>query len=211
VANVETLMLKIPSVEQRRIVYQILSRQKAVLASLKIDPDEDIDKLANYWGTMQGVRFNDLRPLMDAIKRTPNGGELRLFYLLPPIARELLYTYRLPPESSENTIMDCLWTTFNFTSGKPETYTQDKSYTEILAKNYYPIESPSIYGDILTLVDQNNHIQHAAIYLAGDLYFTKNGNSYLQPWMIQHLDDIIATYPGQASQLTPKYYRDKVD
>ena len=32
------------------------------------------------------------------------------------------------------------------------------------------------------------------MYLAGNLVFTKNGQNAVQPWMIMHLPDLLATY-----------------
>ena len=92
------LLLKIPTPERRMAMAKVLSMQPAVLARLCVRPDSDIDKIAAYWGSMDNVRFTDLRPMLEALKGLPHGGTVSLLYFLPPFARARLYTYPLPPQ-----------------------------------------------------------------------------------------------------------------
>lgn len=204
------LLCQIPTVERRVAMSQSLSRQSAVFAGLHITPDTDIDKLAAYWGNVPNVRFTDIRPLMEALKALPEGGDLRLFYLLPKFARDRLYTFPLPPQDGEP-MMDCHWTTFNFSSETPDNRFADPDYVlQYIKKNYYQITAPSQYGDILLLLNDKNQIKHSAVYLADDIVFTKNGYNYRQPWMLMHIPDLLATYPA-ATAMKPVYMRLKTD
>ena len=36
---------------------------------------------------------------------------------------------------------------------------------------------------------------HAAVYIADDVVFTKNGGNDRQPWMLMKWDDLLARYP----------------
>ena len=126
-------------------------------------PDTDIDKLAAYWGNIPNVRFTDIRPLMEALKALPEGGDLLLYYLLPKFARDRLYTFPLPPQPGDP-MMDCHWTTFNFSSDTPDNRFNDPEYTiQYIKKNYYQIAAPSQYGDILLLLNDKNQIKHSAV------------------------------------------------
>ena len=209
-SDYQMMMCQIPTVDRRVAMARSLSRQSAVFAGLRIGPDTDIDKLAYYWGNIPNVRFTDIRPLMEALKALPAGGDLRIFYLLPKFARDRLYTYPLPPQDGEPT-MDCHWTTFNFSNDTPDNRFNNPDYTvQYIKKNYYQISGPSMYGDILLLLNDKNEVKHSAMYLADDLVFTKNGDNYRQPWMLMHIPDLLATYPAVPA-MKPVYMRLKTD
>ena len=204
------LLGRIPTVERRVAVAEALSRQSAVFAGLVIKPDTDIDKIAAYWGNVPNVRFTDIRPLLEALKALPEGGNLSLFYLMPKFARDRLYTYPLPPQPGDPT-MDCHWSTFNFSNETPDNRFNDPAYAvQYLQNNYYQIAAPSQYGDILLLMNGRNEIKHSAMFLADDLVFTKNGNNYSQPWMLMRIPDLLATYPATPA-MKPVYMRRKTE
>jgi hypothetical protein len=201
------LLRRIPTTERRTIVAKVLSQLPVVLARLCIRPDSDIDKIAAYWGAVDNVRFTDIRPMLEALKGLPHGGTVSLMYFLPPFARSRLYTYPLPPQPGDP-IMDCHWTTFNFSNLEPDNRYNDTRYTvDYIQKNFYQIAAPSIYGDILLFTDGRGDIKHSAVFLADDLAYTKYGNNYRQPWVIVRLSDMQAMYPA----LKPVYMRRKID
>jgi hypothetical protein len=201
------LLRRIPTAARRSIMAKVLSLQPAVLARLCVRTDSDIDKIASYWGNMNNVRFTDMRPMLEALKGLPNGGTVSLMYFLPPFARARLYTYPLPSQPGDP-VMDCHWSTFNFSNIEPDNRYNNATFTvDYIKSNYYPIDSPSIYGDILLFANDKSEIKHSAVYLADDLAFTKYGNNYRQPWMIVRIADMQAMYPG----LKPVFYRKKTD
>jgi hypothetical protein len=204
------LMSRVPTTARRVALARALSRQSAVFAGLAIQPDTDIDKIAAYWGNVPNVRFTDIRPLLESLKALPEGGNLSLFYLLPKFARDRLYTFPLPPQPGDP-VMDCHWSTFNFSNETPDSHFNDPTFAvEYIRKNYYQIAAPSQYGDILLLLNDHNEVKHSAVYLADDLVFTKNGNNYRQPWMLMHIPNLLATYPAMPA-MNPVYMRKKTD
>src|ERR1035441_8364045 len=112
-------MGRIPTLERRLTMTASLARQPAVLARLCIRPNTDLDQVAAYWGHSPNVRFVDIRPMLEALKKLPKGGTISLAFLLPPFARERLFTYPLPPAPGEP-VPDCHWTTLNFWNAKPD-------------------------------------------------------------------------------------------
>ncbi len=201
------LMNQIPTKERRVALTQSLSQQTAALARLCIRPDTDIDKIVSYWGHIPNVHFNDIRPLLEAMKGLPNGGTISLIYFLPPFARERLYTFPVP-EAEDPAVKDCHWTTFNFANLKPDNNFTNAGYIlQYIKNNYYQISTPSFYGDIVLLMDEKAEIKHSAVYLAADLVFTKYGNNNSQPWMIVRMSDMQAEYPT----LKPYFMRLKSD
>jgi hypothetical protein len=186
---------------------KVVSRQPAAFVRLCVRPDSDIDKIANYWGNMDNVRFTDIRPMLEALKGLPHGGTVSLMHFLPPFARSRLYTYPLPPEPGDPT-MDCHWTTFNFSRTEPDNRFNSAAFTiDYLKKTFYQIEAPSRYGDIVVYVDEKSAIKHSAVFLADDLAFTKYGFNFHQPWMIVRLSDMQSDYPAT----TPLYFRRRTE
>jgi hypothetical protein len=209
-ADYRFLLNRIPTAERRVALTRALSRQSAVLARLVVRPDTDIDKVAAYWGNVPNVHFTDVRPLLESLKQLPEGGNISLLYLLPKFARERLYTFPQPPQAGEPT-MDCHWTTFNFSNETPDNRFNDPNFAvQYIQKNYYQIAAPSLYGDILLLMNEKNEIKHSAVFLADDLVFTKNGNNFRQPWMLMRISDLLATYPN-TPPMKPIYMRRKTD
>jgi hypothetical protein len=205
-----TLIRKIPTAPRRVAMARVLSRQTGVMAQLRITPDTDIDKIAAYWGHVPNVHFTDIRPLMESMKQQPDGGSVSLMYLLPKFARERLYTFPQPSQPGDP-IMDCHWSTFNFTSDTPDNRLNDPNYAiQFIRDNYYNIAAPSICGDVLLLMNDREEVKHSAVYLADDLVFTKNGNNYSQPWMIMHIHDLLSFYPANPP-MKAVYMRRRVD
>ena len=190
----ETLMGRIPTLERRLTMTASLARQPAVLARLCIRPNTDLDQVAAYWGHAPNVRFADIRPMLEALKKLPKGGTISLAFLLPPFARERLFTYPLPPAPGEP-VPDCHWTTLNFWNVKPDGRLLDPvECGRRLDEDFYLIPRPGKFGDLLVFLDRESQRRHSAVYLADDLVFTKNGQSYVRPWMIMRISDLHALY-----------------
>ena len=206
-SDYETLLGRIPTLERRIGMAAALSRQSAVLARLCIRPDTDLDKVVLYWGNVANVRFIDTRPMLEALKRLPRGGTISLMYLLPPFARDRLYTFPSPPAPGEP-IPDSYWSTFNFSNSEPDKRFLDLAEClRLLDKSCYKIAQPGVCGDVLLFKNNKGEIRHSAVYLAADLVFSKLGKNYTMPWTIMRIADLQALY----ANCTIVYYRSKSD
>ena len=204
-SDFEVVMQKISSSKERLALLKALTRQSGVLARMRIRPTTDVDKLLGYWTQAPGVRAKDLRPLLESLKRLPDGGNVSLVYFLPSFARERLFTYPLPPRAGEPA-MDCHWSSLNFFNEKPDDRFSDPGFAgAYLSKNYYPVQKPSAYGDVVVLTDEKNQGIHSAVYIADDILFTKNGNNYLQPWLLMRMDKLVAQYASKGPVRTTVY------
>ena len=193
-SDFEALMNRVPSQAQRLLLTKALSSQSAVMARLRIRPETDIDKLLGYWAWAPGVRSTNLRPLLESLKRLEDGATVSLLYFLPQFARERLYTYPLPSQPNDP-VMDCHWSTMNFFSDPPDNRFAEPSYTvAYLAEHYYPISKATRYGDRIFLLNDKGEAIHSAVYLADDIVFTKNGNNYMEPWMLMRLKNLVSLY-----------------
>jgi hypothetical protein len=206
-SDYETLMRRIPSVERRVATTAVLWRQPAVIAALRIRPDTDVDKVVQYWANAPNVRFIDIRPMVESLKRLPNGGAISSLCVLPPFARNHVYTYPLPPKQGEP-IPDANWTTFNFSNVTPDNRFLDPAEcARHIDQHFYKIAQPALYGDVVVFRDGANQIRHSAVFLADDLVFSKNGKTHTTPWLITRIPDLQAMYPT----CTISYLRQKTD
>ena len=182
------------SENDRRTLLKVATSEPTVLVKVHIRPDTDVDKLLGYWTMVPGVHFKDLRPLVESIRRMPEGGNLSLLYFLPPFARERLYTFPLPPQPGQ-AAHDCFWSALNYFNETPDDRLGSIEYVgQYVKQHFYQISKPSMHGDLIFVCDAKDTALHAAIYLADDIVFTKNGVGYMQPWVLMRLPDLLNFY-----------------
>lgn len=207
-SDVNLVLNRINSSNEKIELLQALTYQQATLVQIHINDQTNIDEMLGYWGSVPEVRLKDLRPLLESIKKTPEGFNLSLLYFLPPFARERLYTFPFPTKPGQ-TQMDCHWTALNFFNAVSDDRFQDTAYASAYVnENFYQIGSATQCGDLIFLRDSSGAIVHSAVHIAGDIVFTKNGVNYAQPWILMRMKNLISVY----TQETPPeaiYYRRK--
>ncbi len=179
-----------------RVAYvKTLARKSALLAELVVPhaTAEQLEPVARYWS--QGRRSKDIGPILESLAQRPQGGALDLVHLLPPFARNLLYTYPVPTGSDGDANRDCHWTSFNFFNARPDERFLDLAFVhQVLERDYYLTSGPPAMGDLLMFVDQQGQGIHSCIYIADNIVFTKNGASFSVPWLLGQLENVVAFY-----------------
>jgi hypothetical protein len=161
-----------------------------------------------YWGI--GGYDKDFRPGLEAAARIPEGRKVSILAVLPPFARERLFTFPCAPASNH---FDSHWTSFNFFKDKPDPPVTDSSqWTARLKTDYYPVFADPRYGDIIVIAGAGGAVIHSCVFLGDSLVFTKNGSEATMPWVVATLPDVLdycsAYLPeNEAPQLS--YYRNK--
>jgi hypothetical protein len=199
-SDLPQVFAQIPTIPERRRLWKTLSRNATLLMKLHVYPDSDIDALDSYWA--RGGRAKDIRPLLDSLAKVPGGITIEIAQLLPPFARKRLNSYPFPPLDSPGPAPDCYWTSFNFFSEPPDNRFIDPAiWLEELHTNYTAVTNP-VYGDLIFLLRPDDTPAHAAVYIADDVVFTKNGGNFRQPWTLMKWDDLVARYPQNYSLRT---------
>jgi hypothetical protein len=206
----EAVLSLLSSAAERKEFLKNLTSQQVVFLRLLVRPDCDIDKPLNYWClSMHGVRLKDLRPLFESQLGLPGGGSVSIDYLLPPLAREKLFTSPLPPATGQERLPDCHWTALNFFNAAPDPRMGDNDFAaRFISEHYYQVAVPCVGGDLVLLLDDHNRVIHSSVYIAGDVVFTKNGINYAQPWVLMHERDLIGTFAG-LDPVKVAYFRKK--
>ena len=207
----DTALRQIPSISEKKLFIKTVTRKSTLMARLKIDAESDINALAGYWDA--GGRHKDILPLLQSLQRVEGGLNMSLVYLLPQFIRDRLYTYPFPSSDAHAPKQDCFWTAFNSFNEHPDDRFCDLQYaSQVLQSDYYGIAQPTRLGDLVFLSDANNQAIHAAVFIADDIVFTKNGFHCTQPWMLMHLKDMVETYSAklpQGKQMKVLYFRRK--
>jgi len=92
----------------------------------------------------------------------------------------------------------------NFFKEKPDAqFFSAKSTQQALETDYAKTREHPVYGDLILLSDSRGRPIHLCVYLADDVVFTKNGEDYMQPWVLMKIPDVLAYYNArEPAQLT---------
>lgn len=193
-----------------RVLYlKTLSRKTALMLSLRLGPDTDIEPVAAYWA--RGRRAKDVKPLLQSLALEASTNTLDVVHLIPRFARSLLYTFPLPSEDADAANRDCHWTSFNFYREEPDDRFTDIDFVKsTLVNDYYPVAGPAQLGDVLMFVQPGGVVVHSCVYIADDIVFTKNGPSYAVPWQFARLDTVVSFYSVGGQPIEIRRYRSKL-
>jgi len=210
-ADINVLMNRpLPADVKTRIV-KSLARKNTLLVELVVNEDSDTEKLADYWG--EGLRNKDIQPLLESLRRAPGGAQIDIAHLLPPFARQRIYTYPWTSTVAGDARKDCHWTTLNFFNSEPDDRFTDPEVAkrEVMAK-YYQIVRPTKLGDLVLLMTARAEVLHSSVYIADDIVFTKNGAIPTEPWRLMKIDDMKSYYSAyyqSEGALNVVYFRKK--
>ena len=74
-----------------------------------------------------------------------------------------------------------------------------------LQSRFRPIVTSPKLGNVLLLVNDKGVPVHAAVYIADDLVFTKNGYGIIHPWTFMKIDAMTGLYTSLAGKLRVVY------
>jgi hypothetical protein len=198
-ADVELIRAELDGEEELRDLAKALLRQPTVLVRLSVESPAAVEGLAEYWG--RGGRRTDIKPLLESVAGAGPERFIDVVHLLPALARN--YLYRYPKLSAADfdkpVIANCLWTSLNFFLPHPDDRFLDVSTAlETLKTDYFVVESGFELGDVVAFLDEEGDIFHAAVYIADDLVFSKNGTSPMAPWTLMSIDDLKGYYRSRS-------------
>jgi hypothetical protein len=190
-SDIGCLLFNLKNTNQCAEWLKLLTRTKTLLLKLEIDGTSNIPALVDYWAGPFNLK--DFQPLLESLKREDQISRLDVIHLLPPVARQLTYTYPLEDGLGEK--RDCHWTSINFfEESKNDLYLDSREIAKEIEANYITVEKPEKFGDILMFTTNGTEISHSCIYIAADMVFTKNGRGVHQPWTISTLQDVASMY-----------------
>lgn len=192
---------------ERRRLLKTTSRQATLMPRLRVSPDVDVEPLVSYWG--RGGRSKDIRSLLHSLTLVPDGVSVDVVHLLPRFVRARIYTYPYPSEPGGKPSPNCFWTSMNFfaNEGPDDKFFDPAQLKRELAEDYYPVEDEHLLGDVMLLSKPDGTLLHAAVFIADDMVFTKNGAYHTQPWIFAKMNDLAASYPSNVPLKLRTYRR----
>lgn len=178
---------------ERCRILKTLAREESYSVRLRLPNGSDLESLVDYWGG--GGRNTEVEPILESVIRTSGIDKLDIVHLLPPTPRKLVHTFpSLSGHGIRDHLPDCFWTACSFFSEDPPDRYLD-FVGHVIDERYEPAEMPARFGDLVLIVDaETGQGLHACNYIAGELVFTKNGESMGRPWIISTLDDVTKSY-----------------
>jgi hypothetical protein len=209
-SDIELVRAEIGSDDEIRRLGKALLRQPAVIARVSVSRTADLNALVEYWG--RGGRRTEIRPLLESVAGGGANRVIEVIDLLPPFARNHLNCY--PKLSAADldkpTVVNCLWTSLNFFKQNPDDRFLDETVAlKTLKDDYFIVETDFELGDIVAFLDEEGNIFHAAVYIADDLVFSKNGISAMTPWTLMSLDDVKGYYRWRSENPRLIFHRRK--
>lgn len=182
---------------------EALYQTRAFSLRLRVRPDSDLNALVAYWG--KGGREKLIRPLLKALTKVTGGAAINVSFLLPPFARNRLYTYPASWNDPAIEREDCFFTAINFFNDAPDTNLFDHTYAKtILYNEFLPASGQPTYGDLVAVSGPSGAVVHVCVYIAKDFVFTKNGLDRPQPWVLMRMTDMLRCYyvPAMPGRVT---------
>ena len=196
------VLSNIPDKEEKVRFMKALTRIRTMILRLQITDSTDLNMLRNYWSINN--RRKEILPLLECISENPRTEKIDVAHLLPPYARQRLYTY---PQFDET--VNCFESCFEFIGIPSESVgNSSEPYLKLFREKLIPAPKGALqFGDILVCFDkETGEPVHGAVYIAADIVFTKNGGNPRIPWILMRWDDMFRIYDHDAP-LTCKVYR----
>jgi hypothetical protein len=204
-ADLQAVRAVLTSVEFEKLA-GALHATPAVALRLCVTPSSDVRTLIKYWG--RGGRENAIKPLLTALSRAPGGTSIDISCLLPPFARDRLYTYPVSWNDPAITREDCFFTAMNFFHETPDTNFFNSDYIQtILCNDFVRVTGRPAYGDLVGVLNPTKGIVHMCVYIAKDFVFTKNGADRAQPWVLMRMDNMLRAYRSSQDPAQVIFFR----
>jgi hypothetical protein len=193
-------------VHEAALLIKALSREMTMLVKLRVSPHDDIARLVEYWG--RGGRRKDIAPILESLAHFRSGQLIDIVHLLPWLARKLLYTYPRPGRDDYERERTCYWTALNFFYDEPDDRFLDLRFVQQeIETHWHVVDGPPLLGDLALFYDPADEtIHHAAVYVADNILFSKNGPGLVRPWMLVY-QDYLQHFYFRSAQLGVRYYR----
>ena len=192
-SDISYVLSTIETLEKRRQFVRATTRTRTLMLRLNVENTNDFEGVIDYW--TNGHKRKSILPILESIIETPGVERIDVAHLLPPTPRKLLFTYPGLSDYLEFGDQDCHWTALNFFQANPNQQAQIGILGEVVARDYVNATGALQFGDIIQFVKaDSNTVEHSAVFIAGDIVFTKNGIGVTNPWVLMRYSDMEARY-----------------
>jgi hypothetical protein len=207
------LLSGISTYEEKVRCVKAVAAQNTMLLRLHITPQTDVNALANYWG--KGYWASGARSLLESMSEIPGGAWTSIILILPRGPMSQLYSFPRTdnPANGPAVTRDCNWSSFNFFKDPPDAnFSKGEYIMKLMKEDYEPVSGDPRYGDVVLFADPAGTVVHSAVFLADDIVYTKNGATFIHPWMLSTISELRNVYSyhlPQGQELRIQYLRQK--
>jgi len=212
-SSLPCLMAELPNYAEQCRTARAITRESTLLLKVHVTPTTDINALTEYYG--KGCWRTDVRAMLESLSQIPGGAWVNVARMMPPRPAGLLYKFPQPQNAAEGPPVshNCYWTALNFLKEKSDpALSSPEHLNAALAADYAQVAGDPRYGDVVLLMQPDYKAIHAAVFIAGDVVYTKNGESPLRPWTLTTVSQLLKEFacvaePGK--ELRAVYYRNR--
>jgi hypothetical protein len=189
-SDMNLVLNRYPSPQVYSNLFFELSRESTLIARVRVMPGDDVDRLAQYWGTPD--RQAEVRTLLKTVQLSGSLQDVSVTLLLPSFARDRVYRYSRPDDPP---FPSCHYTSMNFFNDEPDDrLTNLVEAAKVLASDYVVVTNDFRLGDVILFMKNGREAIHSCNYIADRIVFTRNGGGWAQPWMLTTLDALMDFY-----------------
>ncbi|QHI68632.1 hypothetical protein [Tichowtungia aerotolerans] len=188
-SDVPYVLSRITDPEERNSFLRSLFRTRTLMLRLTINDDSRLNSIRNYWAIDN--RRKEVLPIFNSIAETRGVEKLDVIHLLPSTARKRLYTF---PEKDSK--IYCHLACMEFYGIVPEWRdVHSDEWADVFKTYFIPAKGDLQFGDVVVLFNQETDEPiHSTVYIADDIFYTKNGFLSYRPWIFMFWSDIISLY-----------------
>jgi hypothetical protein len=194
-SDLSALLNYMESDQEARNFQKLITRTRTLVLKLKVKNGSDARQLLDYWGG-PAMRNQNIEPILNSVTTVDGVSLLDVTHLLPPLAREHIYSYPTVDMALLGRIPDCHWTSLNFFNSNPKDYYLNTHLAaNQVVEAYEKVREPYRFGDVLMFIDAKTGLAvHSCAYVADDIVYTKNGDNLVTPWLLMKLDELKRVY-----------------
>jgi hypothetical protein len=189
-----------------RAFMRAMTRTRSLMLRIRVESKADFEGLKSYWSA--GYKGKDVRSFFESAVLNSTDQIIDVAHLLPPTARQHLYTFPNFSMGLEGNFPDSLWASLNFFNYLPDNGISDlEKATQYIQDKYKPVTGPYTFGDLLLFKDPGtDRLVHSCIYIADNIVYTKNSRSLRSPFVLMKLEDLLI-FKASAAPLGIKAWR----
>jgi len=191
-SDIPFILNQLESESQCRAFLKALTRTRSINLHLRISDSTDLRSLAEYWSSKP--RFKQALPLLESVARVTGVEAIDVTHFLPPLPRKHLYTFPSLNDGYSGHYPDGFWTALNFFrfSAIEDLPDEPAAIESYLKAHYVNAPGDHRFGDMVVLRDpEGETVMHAAICIADDIVYTKNGEGIFRPWTLMKMDSML--------------------
>ena len=188
------LLRKLKDEKEKEKLIRTLFTTHALMLRLELNPQSDLEPIISYWEA--GGRNPRARSVIEGVQSTDGVDQLDILHLLPPVPRKYLNSFATLQDSGPDSAPDCFWTAIQFFRPNTSHRSFDPLPVEhFIIGDFFEVPAPTQFGDLVCLFDnETREFVHSYIYIADNLVFSKNGGSFVRPWVISTVDRMMSIY-----------------